>query len=292
MAKTTRSPKKVAAKKSVKKKPKKATAKKIKKSVAKKPVKKNPKKAVAKKIASKKSIGKSKPGQSEPTVKGSTTKTLTAMKQRRRKKGLTTYKRTKPTISNRRIRMAQQKADEASVDQVINDTAGNLGKVRDILFGTQMRDYDDRFVRIDKVMNQELESLREDARRRSESLEQYFKDEFATVIDMVKSEQSARTAAIEDLVAQLKSLNTSLEKSKTEQNQKLSDTKRDLHDQILTQSRDLRDELEEKAQALSTALERETDDLKDKKTDRRMLADMLMELGLRLNDEFELPKNE
>lgn len=188
--------------------------------------------------------------------------------------------------------MAQQKADEESVDQVINDSAGNLGQVRDILFGSQMRDYEDRFTRIDEVMNKELETLREDARRRSESLEQYFKDELATAIDMIKSEQSARTTAIEDLVAQLKSLNTSLEKAKTEQNQKLNDTKRDIHDQILTQSRDLRDELEEKSQALSTALEREANELKDKKTDRRMLADMLMELGLRLNDEFELPKNE
>lgn len=187
--------------------------------------------------------------------------------------------------------MSEKKAEE-SVDQVISDAAGNLGQVRDILFGTQMRDYEERFTRIDKTMNQEIEAVKESARRRIESLEQYFKDELTTVIDTIKSEQAARTKAVEDLVAQLKSLNTALEKSTTEHNQKLSDTKRDLHDQILTQSRGLRDELEEKAHALSTTLERETNDLRDKKTDRSKLADLLMEMGLRLNDELELPKSE
>src|SRR5688572_33093190 len=70
---------------------------------------------------------------------------------------------------------------------------GNIDKVRDILFGGQMRDYERRFNRLDERLLQESADLREDVRKRISALEQFVKQETESLADRINAEHDERT---------------------------------------------------------------------------------------------------
>src|SRR5438094_3400039 len=53
----------------------------------------------------------------------------------------------------------------------------NLDKVRDILFGAQLRDSDRRFSRLEETLAKQVTELREESRKRLDSLEAFLKKE-------------------------------------------------------------------------------------------------------------------
>src|SRR4051812_14459636 len=56
--------------------------------------------------------------------------------------------------------------------------ANNIDKIRDILFGVQMRDYEKRFSRLEERLLKESADLRDETRKRFDSLENFVKSEF------------------------------------------------------------------------------------------------------------------
>ena len=72
---------------------------------------------------------------------------------------------------------------------------GNVDKIRDILFGTQMRDYDGRFSRFEERLLKETSDLREDTKRRIATLEGFVKAETQALADQIKAEQGERLEA-------------------------------------------------------------------------------------------------
>src|SRR5712671_8008493 len=70
--------------------------------------------------------------------------------------------------------------------QVLRGGAGNVDKIRDILFGSQMRDYESRFARLEETLIKETLEIRETNRRRFDQLETYIRKEFETVQTRIK----------------------------------------------------------------------------------------------------------
>ena len=64
-----------------------------------------------------------------------------------------------------------------------------------------------------------------------------------------------------------------------------------MRSKILEQSKSLSGQIQKSKDELETALEQEAETLRNDKTDRAMLADLLTEMALRLKDELELPEN-
>src|SRR5947209_5816204 len=95
------------------------------------------------------------------------------------------------------------KAEESIIEESdkSQDLAGggNVDKIRDILFGTQMRDYEKRFVRLEEQLLKESADLREDLRRRFDSLEIYIKKEVESLTDRLKVEQGERADSVKEL---------------------------------------------------------------------------------------------
>jgi hypothetical protein len=56
-----------------------------------------------------------------------------------------------------------------------DQTPGNVDKIRDILFGSQMREYETRFSRLEESLLKESQDLKETTRRRFDTLEAYIK---------------------------------------------------------------------------------------------------------------------
>lgn len=182
----------------------------------------------------------------------------------------------------------------APTSQAIQDVAsvGNIDKIRDILFGAQMRDYERRFARLEERLLKEAADAREDTRRRFDSLESFIKQEIGALGDRLKSENQQRSQSDEDLTRELRDAARTLANKINALDENTSQAQRDLRQQLLDQAKNLADEIRHKHDDLSAALAREARELRNDKTDRVALSNLFTELAMRLNNEFKLPGEE
>lgn len=170
-----------------------------------------------------------------------------------------------------------------------NAETGNVDKIREILFGGQMRDYDKRFSRLEERLLKESNELREGNRRSLEALETFVKNEFASLANRLQMEQQSREGSHQNLSRELQEAIRSVEGKLTQFQNQTTEAQRDLRQQLLDQSKSLNEEIRRKHDELSTTIEREVADLSHEKTDRSSLSALFTELALRLNNDFKIP---
>ncbi|BBD60290.1 hypothetical protein NIES2109_30870 [Nostoc sp. HK-01] len=159
----------------------------------------------------------------------------------------------------------------------------SLDKVRDILFGSQIRDVDKRFARLEDRLVSELVNMRDETRKRLDALESYVRQEVDSLTQQLKKEQLERDAMMRSHSEEQKNINLSLENKIAQVDEQTSNRQRELREQILTQSKNLQDDLQQKYEEIITVLTRETQELQKEKTDRSKLAALFTELAIRLN---------
>jgi hypothetical protein len=169
---------------------------------------------------------------------------------------------------------------------------GNLDKIRDILFGAQMRDMDKHFARLEERLQKDLSELKEETRGRFASLEEFLKKEMESLTDQLKAEQNTRHEAAQALTQEIKETAKAFEQRTQQAEEHLVKTQRELRQHILDQSRTLRDEFWDRYRELSEGTERGMQELRVEKTDRATLAVLLTELAMRLGNEYLMPGNE
>ena len=181
--------------------------------------------------------------------------------------------------------------EEAATTQMPGDqmASGNLDKIRDILFGAQARDYERKFATLEEQLLKESADLRNDLKRRFDSLELYMKKEVEAITERVKTEQTGRVDALKDLSGELKDLAKGIERKTSQLEEQASKAQRDLRQQILDQSKNLSEEILEHRKELSAAQDQAVQQLRTEKTDRAALAALFMEASMRLNNEFKIP---
>lgn len=172
------------------------------------------------------------------------------------------------------------------------DTApdmGNIDKIREILFGGHMRDYDRRFTRVEEQLMRESLDLREDTRKRFEALEGFIKGEFAALADRLQAEQRTRDDAVQGIWRGVHESSQALTAKLGEAQEQSARAQSDLRKQILEQSKSLSDEMRRKQDEVNALIEREVSELNHGKTDRSSLATLLTEMAMRLNNDLKLP---
>src|SRR5215468_3205657 len=75
----------------------------------------------------------------------------------------------------------------------------NVDKIRDILFGANMREYEKRFGRLEERLTKSSEALRDDLKKRFDSLESYVKDELEAIATRLKAEKVERSENLKEL---------------------------------------------------------------------------------------------
>lgn len=170
-----------------------------------------------------------------------------------------------------------------------NAESGNVDKIREILFGGQMRDYDKRFARLEERLLKESAELREGSRRSIEALETFVKSEFAALANRLQMEQQSREGSVQGVSRELQEAIKSVDSKLTQFQNQTTDTQRDLRQLLLDQSKSLNDEIRRKHDDVSATLERELAELNHEKTDRASLSALFTELALRLNNDFKIP---
>ena len=166
----------------------------------------------------------------------------------------------------------------------------NVDKIRDILFGSQMRDYDKRFTRLEERLAKDAEAMRDDFKKRFDTLEGFVQKELESLTQRLKSEKSERSEALKEAARELRDTAKALEKRLGQLDDQMAAGNSELRGRMLEQSKALTAEIAAKHRDISASLDREVQVLRTDKTDREALADLFTELAMRLKNELTLPE--
>jgi hypothetical protein len=170
--------------------------------------------------------------------------------------------------------------------------AASIDKVRDILFGNQVREFERRFARLEERIIKETIDLKEDVRNRVEALEQYTKKEMESLADHLKADHDDRVESDAAISRELKETAASLGRRITALDEQLGKSQRELRQQILEQNQRLSDDIRKKMDEVLAALAHEAQTLRSDKADRATLAALLTEMAMRLTNDFAMPEVE
>ena len=180
-------------------------------------------------------------------------------------------------------------APEAAASGPDAASGGNLEKIRDILFGSQVNDFEKRFARLEERLLKETSDSRAEAKKRFDSLEAFIRKEVESLSDRVKAEQGERTESGKELSREIREAARSLEKKIAQLDDVTTKSQRELRQQILDQSKALTEEIRNRIRETATALSREIKELRVEKTDRSALAGVFTEAAMRLTGDSKPP---
>ena len=134
-----------------------------------------------------------------------------------------------------------------------------------------MRDYEQRFARLEEALKKESSDLRETTRRHLEALEAFVHKELAALEVRLNAERDERSESHSRLAADLSATSTSILKKIGEIENHEAQAKREIRNDLLQQSKELTDAIRNKGEELIALLERRAQELQHAKTDRAAL---------------------
>lgn len=169
---------------------------------------------------------------------------------------------------------------------------GSVDQIRDLLFGTQMQNYENRFNCMEEMVNESIVNLKEDTEKSLNSLESSVNKELKSLSDRLTGEKEERAQTLKELSQELKTTSDSILKTI----QQLSDSTEkhieELRQQNQNQFDSLGKELEENKDNISKAMDKAVQKLRHDTTDRAAFAEMLSGLADRIKNESTVPDPE
>ncbi|MBN1292251.1 MAG: hypothetical protein JXB48_10460 [Candidatus Latescibacteria bacterium] len=166
---------------------------------------------------------------------------------------------------------------------------GSVDKIRDLLFGSQMQDYEKRFNHLEEMLTAQITNLQNETRKWFDSLESFVKKELDSLSDRLSNEKTDRIAAVKELSQELKKTAETIQNKIDDVSEKTAANDKEVRRQILDQSKMLRGEALDNKKEISDALHKAEHQLREDKVDRTAFANMLSEMALRIKEEFVLP---
>lgn len=182
------------------------------------------------------------------------------------------------TENHKKRSNGQQVADPTPADA----PPESLDKVRDILFGGQMRVVEGRLQGLEERILREQTALRSDFAKQFAEMDAFIKKEIQALTERQAAERTKRMEDMKTLAAEFKEALRGLEKRhlKLEEAAGLADA--DLRDQILQQRTALSADISQLSQRLSSELNRSVQELKAEKLDTATIASLLSDMASRL----------
>ncbi|MEG5139948.1 MULTISPECIES: hypothetical protein [unclassified Microcoleus] len=172
----------------------------------------------------------------------------------------------------------------------MRERLGNIDQIRDIIFGAQLREYDNRFDKIDS----EMSMMQQDMQARIEQVKTVLSAEMRAAVDSLEKK-------VKSLTSNTQEETTDLRQQIDRVNRKCSSTIEALDEAIDNQTSSIRDELSQTRERLSEEtrtlktqvfeeLDRRFSMLRDVKVSRDDMAEILFELGMRLKGTEFVPE--
>lgn len=176
---------------------------------------------------------------------------------------------------------------ETAVAETAEASGASVEKIRDILFGSQIKNYESRFSRMEDALARETAEIKDTMRRRLDSLEAFFKSETESLAARLKTERDEREEVLNNISRELKASSALLSKKILDLDNKAAQDRSAARQELMAESRKLLDEIRQRNDSLSTLLETRVQELRNSKTDRSALAALFVELAVRLKDESD-----
>lgn len=172
----------------------------------------------------------------------------------------------------------------------MRERLGNIDQIRDIIFGPQLREYDNRFDKIESdisllqqemrdridqvktVVSTEMRSSFDSLEKKLRSISLSYQEEISDLRQQVDRVNKKFTNAVEGLDQNIDNQTTSLRKELTESRTKLQEDVRALRVQVFEE------------------LERRLSTMRDAKVSKDDVAEILFELGMRLKGNEFVPQ--
>lgn len=132
-------------------------------------------------------------------------------------------------------------------EQALQATQESLDKVRDILFGSQLRQQDCRFTQLEEKVNNQLVAFREETRKSLASLTDFVKAEISAATSTLAAESTQRHESFNRLQEELRNADRGL-------SERLDQTARALGDETKAGLHQLSSELQNKAGAIEARI--------------------------------------
>ncbi len=172
--------------------------------------------------------------------------------------------------------------ESSSAERVSPSDDGSLEKVRDILFGAQSREFDQRVQALEQRLLQESANLREEVTCSLESLKAHFTQEVSKLTHDIQEEKAGRKNSLADVEKVIQSLQANIEGQFSNLTQQTIQQHAAIEQQITQEKTALNKNYDQRFAELQQQFQESLQLLKKEKTDRAVLAEMLMDLALRL----------
>lgn len=187
-----------------------------------------------------------------------------------------------PAIDSQALTAAQ--ATLASMPA--SSDAPGVDKIRELLFGNQMQDYDRRFSVLEERFHQKLRDVEGESARSVGSLESSIKKQLESLAGQIRHEQDLRADADKELGQGLRELIQGFEKRLGQVTDRLSNLEREFTERLGHESQALRDEVRRRNEDTRETIERMFSELSNVKTDRNLLAGLFVEIARCLNQDM------
>ena len=160
-----------------------------------------------------------------------------------------------------------------------------VDKIRDLLFGNQMQDYDRRFSKLEERFHQRFKEIEADTARNLSAFESNAKKQIDSLANQLREEKDVRSDADKETERTLREQNQSLEKRLRSLSDQLNQLERDMADRLTQEAQALRDEIKRRNEDTQHTLEKMFAELGNVKTDRNLLAGLFVEVAKCLNQD-------
>src|SRR5215471_15859785 len=160
-----------------------------------------------------------------------------------------------------------------------------VDKIRDLLFGNQMQDYDRRFSMLEERFLQRFREIESETARSLSSLELSAKQQMESLAAQLREEKDLRSDADKEIERTEREHNDTVEKRLRSTSEQLSRLERDQADRLAQEVQSLRDEIKRRSEDLQRTIEKMFAELSNVKTDRNLLAGLFVEIARCLNQD-------
>jgi len=161
----------------------------------------------------------------------------------------------------------------------------SVDKIRDLLFGNQMQDYDQRFAKLEARLLARLKDIESEAARNLGAFESNTKKQVDSLAGQLRDEKDQRADGDKEIERMLREQNQVLEKRIRSVADQLAQFDRDISDRLTRETQSLHEEIKQKNVDMRQALENMFAQLSNVKTDRTLLASLFVEVAKCLNQD-------
>jgi DNA repair exonuclease SbcCD ATPase subunit len=169
---------------------------------------------------------------------------------------------------------------------VTNSTeVAGVDKIRDLLFGNQMQDYDRRFSMLEERFLQRFREIESETARNIGFLESSAKKQMESFAAELREEKDLRIDADKEIERIERDHNDTIEKRLRSTSEQLTRLEREQAERLTQEVQSLRDELKRRNEDIQHMIEKMFAELSSVKTDRNLLAGLFLEVARCLNQE-------